>query len=257
MPKGIDCANPLNARTARTLAQAGYSFAGRYLVPTAYAWKRLTRTEAEVITAAGMKIISVFETAVNRPQGGASAGRADGSAAFKQARLVGQPEGSAIYFAVDYDAQPSDYDRIEAYLRAAAVQIPGYRIGVYGSYAVIEEMAARGACDHFWQTLGWSRRKRSDRNNIYQYEIDTKVSGIAVDLNDSYGGEGWWSTSVTPSEPGGGEEEEEPTMSKEDALKIIAFLQAGYNATSSKEARDEFHRLADEVRKAAGLPLDK
>ncbi|EES74612.1 N-acetylmuramoyl-L-alanine amidase [Paenibacillus sp. oral taxon 786 str. D14] len=49
--------------------------------------------------------------------------------------------------------------------------------------------------------------------------------------------------------------EEKPMLKPEDAEKIIAFLGAGYKATESKEARDEFHRLANEVRKAAGLPV--
>lgn len=49
--------------------------------------------------------------------------------------------------------------------------------------------------------------------------------------------------------------EGEKRMSKEDAEKIIRFLSAGWFATESPEARAEFHRLANEVRKAAGLPV--
>jgi len=42
------------------------------------------------------------------------------------------------------------------------------------------------------------------------------------------------------------------TMTADDANKIIRFLSAAYMATSSKEARNEFHRLANELRKASG-----
>jgi hypothetical protein len=169
-------------------------FACRYLVPEQYAWKRLTRSEAEFITAAGMQIISVFETSASRAAKGTAAGRADGAAAYKEAQLICQPTGTAIYFAVDYDAQPADYDSIEAYLRTAGEQIPGYEVGVYGSYAVIEEMARRGAAKHFWQTYAWSRRQMSQAANIYQYKNDISMFGIGVDLNESFGNEGFWNT---------------------------------------------------------------
>ncbi|MFC5531011.1 N-acetylmuramoyl-L-alanine amidase [Cohnella yongneupensis] len=43
-------------------------------------------------------------------------------------------------------------------------------------------------------------------------------------------------------------------MSAQDAEKIIKFLSAGWFATEDPEARNEFNRLANEVRKAAGLP---
>lgn len=49
--------------------------------------------------------------------------------------------------------------------------------------------------------------------------------------------------------------EAKPKMSEEDAEKIIRFLQAAYNATEDKEARAEYKRLANEVRKAAGIPV--
>lgn len=192
--KGIDCATPLNAVTAGDLAAAGMEFACRYLVPVQYAWKRLTRSEAEFITAAGMQIISVFETSASRASKGAAAGRADGAAAYKEAQLICQPTGTAIYFAVDYDAQPADYDAIEAYLRTAGEQIPGYEVGVYGSYAVIEEMARRRAAKHFWQTYAWSRGQMSQATNVYQYKNDISMAGIGVDLNESFGNEGFWNT---------------------------------------------------------------
>ncbi|MEK0312491.1 DUF1906 domain-containing protein [Cohnella sp. 56] len=249
MPKGIDKATPFTAAQAKTLAAAGYEFAARYLVPPSYAWKRMTSDEAKLITAAGMQIVSVFETTANRAASGADAGRNDGAAAYAEALAVGQPKGTAIYFAVDYDAQQRDYDNIEAYLKAAAKQTTGYKTGVYGSYAVVEEMAKRGACTHFWQTYAWSKGKRSSRANILQYKIDTKVSGIALDLNESYGNEGWWNANP-PAPP-----EEEITMKPEDADKIIKFLSAAWFAATTKADKAEFNRLANEVRKAAGIPV--
>lgn len=45
-----------------------------------------------------------------------------------------------------------------------------------------------------------------------------------------------------------------PTLTPEDANKIIAFLSAAYFATDVQAARDEFHRLANELRRASGQP---
>ncbi|MCC3374750.1 DUF1906 domain-containing protein [Cohnella sp. REN36] len=244
MTQGIDCSSPLTEQTATAIAKAGYKFAARYLVPDTYAWKRLTPSEAQAITAAGMQIVSVFETSANRPEGGAPAGQSDGTAAYKEARSIGQPLGSTIYFAVDYDASPSDFNAIEAYLRAASAQIPGYQTGVYGSYAVIEEMAKRKACRNFWQTYAWSRGKTSESANIYQYQNNVQVVGVTVDLNRSFGNEGWWNTNG----------EEAVTMTADDANKIIKFLSAAWFAAINQQDKDEFNRLANEVRKAAGLP---
>ncbi|WP_168121931.1 N-acetylmuramoyl-L-alanine amidase [Paenibacillus sp. HB172176] len=48
--------------------------------------------------------------------------------------------------------------------------------------------------------------------------------------------------------------EEEPMLSPEDANHIILFLSAAYMATEVGEARAEFNRLANELRKASGQP---
>ncbi|MFC5704146.1 DUF1906 domain-containing protein [Cohnella faecalis] len=191
MAKGIDCSVELNAKTAAALYAEGYRFAARYLVPKAT--KRLTGPEAASITAAGLQIVSVFETLAERSLGGAANGSIDGAEALQQAKLVGQPLGSAIYFAVDYDAQPQHFAAIEAYLRAAAAAIPGYIIGVYGSYAVVEEMAKRGASKHFWQTYAWSRGLKSNHANLYQYQNGATAAGLSVDLDEAIGNVGWWS----------------------------------------------------------------
>ncbi|MDQ0110784.1 N-acetylmuramoyl-L-alanine amidase family protein [Paenibacillus harenae] len=47
-------------------------------------------------------------------------------------------------------------------------------------------------------------------------------------------------------------EEGTAVLSVEDANKIIPFLSAAYMATTDKEARKEFNRLANELRKASG-----
>lgn len=195
---GIDCAAPLTKAKAKIIADKGHKFVARYLVPERLAWKRLTKAEAEAITANGMKVVSVFETTADRPRGGAAAGNADGLEALNEAKLIGQPLGTTIYFAVDYDAAKSDFDKIENYLRAVTAVLPGYNVGVYAEYEVIEEMSKRKACQSFWQTYAWSSGKKSTYANIYQYENGVNIEGMTIDLNQSFGNEGWWDTNPAP-----------------------------------------------------------
>ncbi|MCR8645236.1 glycoside hydrolase family 25 protein [Paenibacillus sp. N1-5-1-14] len=82
---------------------------------------------------------------------------------------------------------------------------------------------------------GWTRWQ------FLQYSDSGTVPGIVgpVDMNEFDGSE---------DELMGYE------LSVDDANKIIAFLSAAYNATSIPAAQDEFHRLANELRKASGQP---
>lgn len=247
--KGIDCAVPLTTDKARAMAAAGMKFVCRYLVPVQYAWKRLTRKEAEAITATGMQVVSVFQRGNNDAAGGAINGTRDGKAAFQEAMLIGQPAGTAIYFTVDYDAQPKDYGVIEAYLREAAKELPGYAVGVYGSYAVVEEMAKRGACKHFWQTYAWSKGQLSRAANLYQYKNGQTLAGHTVDFNDALGSEGWWNTHP--------QREDKPVnnkIDKESAEKVIGVLGALWTASPDPKVRDAAHYVADVLREAAGIP---
>jgi hypothetical protein len=244
MIKGIDSSTPLTAQKAEWMAAQGYRFAVRYLVPRSYAWKRLSRSEAEAITAAGMHIVSVSQTTAQRASGGALAGHVDGETAKREADLLHQPAGSAIYFAVDYDAQLSEWDAIEAYLKAAAAVLPGFQTGVYGSYTVIEEMAKRNACGHFWQTYAWSQGMKSHYANLFQFQNHISVAGLSVNLNESYGNEGWWNTSEKPN----------PSLTTVDADPVIRILQETWNTVHTEEDRNEIHRLANVLRRASGQP---
>ncbi|MEW9698030.1 DUF1906 domain-containing protein [Paenibacillus sp. SI8] len=240
---GFDCSTPLTANTAAAFSKDGYSFVGRYLVPSGA--KALTKQEAELISDAGLQILSVYETTANRALGGRSAGLADGAAALQVAAAVGQPPGSCIYFAVDFDATSAQLPTVIAYIQAASEATPGYTTGVYGSYQVMEAVHAAAACSRFWQTYAWSRGDKSTFLHVYQFQNDETIHGIGVDYNEAYGNEGFWNTFDVPVSP---------PLSPEDANKIIPFLAAAHEATISAAAREEFHRLANELRKASGQP---
>ncbi len=233
--RGFDCATVINQYTANLFAK-DHSHVGRYLVPRG--WKRLTLPEVQIITNAGIKIISVFETYADRPKGGTLAGVADGQSALQCALDVKQTLGTAIYFAVDYDASPSDMPVIRDYLKAAKSQIKGYSIGVYGSYDVME--AVKDICEHFWQCAAWSKGRRFLDMNLFQYDIDKTVNGIQVDLNEIYDNVGGWNADMIPVD---------------EANKLIATIKAQYAVAKDQATKDELHRQADYLRVLSGQPV--
>lgn len=202
--KGVDNAAPVSQKAAAALYAAGIRFSGRYLVPTygGTNWKALTEAEAEGILAAGLALLLIWEMDAERPKGGAKAGAQDGARARQLAQDMGVPDGTAIYFAVDYCPADGEYDTIAEYLRAAAAACGGYTVGVYGSYYVVEAMAKRNACKKFWQCVAWSNGRVSDKAATYQYQWQggaearaiTAKCGFAVDMNacSDMGDAGLW-----------------------------------------------------------------
>jgi hypothetical protein len=155
--KGLDTATELT-RHAAALREQGYDFVVRYYSHNAA--KNLSLGEARALSAAGLLIGAVWETAgthasfFNRAQG-----VADGGAAFRMAQVtIGQPSGSAIYFAVDYDATGADIDGpvsdyfagVKMAFAAAADGLSPYAVGVYGSGLCCDTLI-----DKQLATLGW------------------------------------------------------------------------------------------------------
>ena len=79
------------------------------------------------------------------------------------AARIGQPQGSAIYFAVDHDYyKPADLAVIRAYFAAVSGVIGGaYRVGVFGSGAVARAVLDTGHAELVWlaATKSWSGTK--------------------------------------------------------------------------------------------------
>lgn len=248
MGKGFDCATPLTSTTAPLFAGQGYTFAGRYLAQSG-SWKRLSPEEAQQITNAGLYIVSFFERYGNRAREGAAAGTEDGKLALQYAQEVKQPTGSTIYFAVDYDAPSTDFDAIEAYMRAADAQITGYELGVYGSYSVVKAMSDRGVTTKLMQTYAWSYSRKFDSISIYQYQNDVAVNGVAVDLNESNGNAGGWKVGMAIQQ-----------MASLDAgvaqTIINTWISPAWHATGDQQQKDYLHWLANQLRIASGLPQE-
>jgi GH25 family lysozyme M1 (1,4-beta-N-acetylmuramidase) len=86
-----------------------------------------------------------------------------------------------------------------------------------------------------WQT--WS---------VFQYTSSGSVKGIVGNVDVNAMEKAFFEKYV--------QTEVKPKMNPKDAESIIRLLAGAYELTKDKEARDEIHRLANEVRKTAGIP---
>lgn len=245
MAKGFDCATPLTAETAASFKANGYDFVARYLVPVRYC-KALTKEEADIIQAAGLKIVSVFETTADRALAGYQAGLRDGLTVKQCAADVSQPEGSTIYFAVDFNPTPDQMQTVIEYIHGCNDATSTYSTGIYGSFEVVNAVKAAGAASHLWQTYAWSGCQLADCQ-IFQWQ-----NGEQYDDDKSFGCEGWWGADpVTPSAP------VQTVLDPGVALTILnTWMSPSYNATTDQGQKDYIRWLGQELRKAAGLPLE-
>ncbi|PKG23139.1 glycoside hydrolase domain-containing protein [Niallia nealsonii] len=188
MRAGFDCATKLSLQSAKALKQAGFTYAARYLGES---WKTFDEKEAAAIQSAGLLLISIFQKSANRSSYFSwKQGELDGKEASNYAKEVDQPKGTAIYFAVDFDAQLKDMETIRRYMNGVKNQLQDYKVGVYGSSRVMQ--ALKEQVDYYWQTYAWSRGEVCDFIHMYQYENNVYAAGINVDRNEIKKAPGDW-----------------------------------------------------------------
>jgi hypothetical protein len=86
-----------------------------------------------------------------------------------------------VYFSADWDATSGEQAAIDAYLKGAASVLGAGRVGVYGSFDVINRCKRNGTARWFWQTYAWSGGRLSGAAHLYQYHNGQHING-AVDL---------------------------------------------------------------------------
>lgn len=189
---GVDYAGGRPGGTA--LKAQGYDFACRYLSSggPGLPGKLLLPSEAADLRAAGVDVVSNFESTATTMLGGAGQGAADAQQAQAQHSLCGGPPDRPIYFSADWDARGDQLNVIAAYLVAAAGVLGGVqRVGIYGSCSVVDWCLANGYATWGWQTDAWSwnqaaqQYNRSPGAHIHQRIQQDTVNGIAVDVNES------------------------------------------------------------------------
>jgi Domain of unknown function (DUF1906) len=162
------------------IAAAGHAGVVRYLAPinAQTRAKLLTPDEVADLRSHGLSIAMVWEGGSSRALAGTPAGIGDAAEANRQANVLGAPPDAAIYYAVDFDADPS---AIAAYFQG--VTITRRRpVGVYGSWKVVEAILASGLAILGWQTSAWSAGRRSAQAALFQRPGASNVPG--TDIND-------------------------------------------------------------------------
>lgn len=184
MYKGFDAESVITPEVAQCLVQSRMQFAGRYYSGVDQG-KVLTAAEAAVLTKSGLTIVSVYEDD-GKPAGyfTAARGSQDAVTALTQARSAGQPQGSAIYFAVDFDALAADIQGgITAYFDAVATALVAkYKVGVYGSTAVCSALTAAGLVSYTWLTMStaWGYGVKFTTPSIQQFAT-TSPCNVSID----------------------------------------------------------------------------
>jgi len=179
--RGLDYAGGIPRAAA--VKAAGYVGVLRYL-------KKRGSSSVHVLTAAeyaDMKahrigVALIYEdTDSTRMAGGSSAGVTDADWALRQARALGITP-RCIYFAADWDVQPSQYGAVSAYLNGAASVLGRAKVGFYGGYNAITHCGSHASWR--WQTMAWSGGRTAAGIHVRQRLQQTTVDGVSCDVND-------------------------------------------------------------------------
>ena len=163
--------------------------------------------EPTVLIRNGLSIVSLYQYRNNLSEkflrgledtGSAKAEvAADAKAALDQARLVGQPEGSAIYFGVDFNVNRAAVNAVLEYFRVIGQTVGSrYAIGVYGNGLVNRILREEKLVSYNWISASRSHEETVDFYNggqwhLFQNQVDRRwfgppdkcSTGLDVDTN--------------------------------------------------------------------------
>jgi len=201
--RGIDASMDCTPYASNLQAQ-GIGFIARYysnLARTRNPAKVLTPREAHNLGQAGFSLVAVWEFLAIPGYFTGPQGEADGEYAYRYAtEVIRQPENSAIYFAVDFDATQAQFVQgVVPYFQGVAQSLsdiggnqPIYSMGVYGSGAVCAALKQAGLVRFTWlsQSNGWQGSQSYQDWNIRQgplvshppFQFDENIA------NEDFGG---------------------------------------------------------------------
>lgn len=196
-----DCSKEVTAERAKTLVDNGYEIVGRYIVGGE--WKKLKAHEPQVIFDNGLRLFPIFQKSGNSSSYfNYTKGFDDGRDAVFAALKYGFPEGTTIYFAVDYDAMDAEVtSNILPYFRGVRsgllVYNPrNYKIGVYGARNICSRVSDEGIAttsfvgdlaSGFSGNLGYPLPKNWAFDQIKEYTIGSGDGEIDIDKNIASG----------------------------------------------------------------------
>lgn len=205
--KGLDTGAAISSQSmAYAIRDAGYSFVGRYYRPDVN--NGLSQTELNYLHNAGLSVFPYYQYKNNSAEFFTYAeGVSAANSAYAKALSLGQPSGTNIYFAVDFDATPSQVSGcVTSYFNGVVSRMEElgdingrvYNVGVYGGTRVCEGLTVSDvtsrtlACAWNYNPsyYGWTNfQYASQGGGTYE----TIISGVQFDvvISKSPHGGGW------------------------------------------------------------------
>jgi hypothetical protein len=180
------------------LRSAGYTFAVRYLSFDTTG-KNVTASEARALKAAGVDVVSNWESGASDALKGRARGVSDAQEALRQANAAGMPAGRPIYFSIDFDAQPSQQAAINDYYDGVASVLGKSRTGAYGGIGPIQRLFDAGKITFGWQTFAWSHGQWEPRAQLRQVRNGVTIAGGDCDIDQAQADDfGQWGAMTSP-----------------------------------------------------------
>lgn len=213
--KGADYATRTTPISLSILKSQGVGYVVRYICGNPTSWKQTTPAEVQMLHAAGMPILLVWELAAERPLQGGPAGRRDGYLAAQDAIRLGYPRDVAVLAAFDFNVTAANRSVCVAYWREfvdayRSVRGPDALVGMYGDWDMIEAGKAESAVN--WQPNAWSWSatwiaklrqwlKRIHPDAHAKQRTTVTVAGFQFDPNDTLRTIRAWLPTNTPTPP--------------------------------------------------------
>lgn len=190
-----DTATKITDAKAKTLKANGYQMVGRYIAGGE--WKRLTKEEAKIIFNNGLKVFPIFQkSGTSTASFNERQGEIDGREAIKTALELGFPEGTIIYFGVDFDAQGAEivnsilphFESIKSVFNRSNPR--NYKIGVYGTRNICIQVSNKGYAETSYVSdmstgysgnLGFPLPTNWGLDQIKEFTIGSGEGAIAID----------------------------------------------------------------------------
>jgi LysM repeat protein len=115
--------------------------------------------------------------------------------------LKGPSSRRPIYFAIDFDIQPAQYGKAEAYFRGVVSVLGLKRAGAYGHDAILGYLVGRGVITFRWQTYAWSKGIRDAHNDVLQYDNGNPLGAGTVDFCLMRSSGNWGQNTVVLAKP--------------------------------------------------------
>lgn len=206
-----DASMIINTSTATTLQQNGYEVIGRYLTGTVggVRSKAMTFDELGLLQSRGIRVFPIYQDGGASPEYfGKEQGINDAREAILATYRLGFPEGTTIYFAVDFDVYDYQISQLIIPYMAAAREVfaandasltmPSYQLGVYGPRNVCircaEDSSVRTVSSFvanmstgFSGNLGFPMPENWSFGQFYEMSIGSGSGYLEIDKNDYSG----------------------------------------------------------------------